>query len=274
MHRPNCFSESASDAWRLRFGSKPPNELPDLGAMLNHRSVRDYSDEPIPEETMAGLIAAAQSASTSSNLQLWSVISVQDPERRERIAQLCDDQRQVRNAAWFLAFIVDHARLRAVANAVGESAEGLDWTEFFVMSVVDAALAAERLVVAAESLGIGVCYIGALRNDVRAVQEFFGLPEGTFGVFGLSLGWPSEPCTAEIKPRLAQSDVWFRETYPTEFSSAEYDARMRAFYESQKMKGDVTWAMRSGRRVDGSERTLTGRGALKHWLIEQGFMRR
>jgi len=81
------------------------------------------------------------------------------------------------------------------------------------MAVIDAALAAERLVCAAESLGIGICYIGALRNDPDGVRAFFGLPEGVFGVFGLCLGWPAKGVEAEIKPRLAQEAVWFRETY-------------------------------------------------------------
>ena len=139
------------------------------------------------------------------------------------------------------------------------------------MALVDASLAAERMVCAAESIGLGICYIGALRNDPQGVADLLQLPEGTFGVFGLCLGWPAEGCTAAIKPRLSPSDVWFRETYGTA-DTAEYDARMRAFYEEQGMKGDVTWSMRSGRRVD--DHHLTGREVLKEWLLARGFGRR
>ena len=78
--------------------------------------------------------------------------------------------------------------------------------------------------------------------------------------------------TAEIKPRLAQESVWFREQYEESPSVAEYDERMRGFYESQKMKGDVTWSQRSGRRVGSGY--LTGREVLKEWLHKQGFLRR
>ena len=154
----------------------------------------------------------------------------------------------------------------------GEDAAGLDYTEFFAMAVIDASLAAERLVCAAESLGLGICYIGGLRNDPQGVKELLKLPEGTFGVFGLCVGWPSEPVTAEIKPRLSQDRVWFEEEYQENPSVEEYDARMKEFYESQHMKGDVTWSMRSGRRVGTTQ--LTGREVLLEWLHSQGFLKR
>jgi hypothetical protein len=171
-----------------------------------------------------------------------------------------------------LAFLADHYRLRSAANKVGESAAGLDLAEFFTMAAIDAALAAERLVCAAESLGIGICYIGSLRDKPEEVCKELGLPEGVFGLFGLCLGWPEEPLTAEIKPRLLPSSVWFRESYDLEPDTAEYDARMRGFYESQHMKGEVTWSMRSGRRVNGER--LHGREHQMAWLQAHGFARR
>lgn len=265
------FDESPSEAWRLRYESEPP-ALPDLGRFLNHRSVRRFKPDPIPDSMLEGLIAAAQSAATSSTLQLWSVVSVQDPGRREEIAKLCADQKQVRNCAVYLCFMADHYRLKQAAALHGEECEGLGHTEFFTMAVIDAALAAERLVCAAESLGLGICYIGALRNDADGIKEFLNMPEGTFGLFGLCLGWPEEPLRANIKPRLPQEAVWFKERYDQEVGVAEYDERMRAFYESEQMKGDVTWSARSGRRVDLHH--MTGRETLLEFLQRQGFLLR
>ncbi len=263
------FDESPADAWRLRLGTEPP-ALPDFGKLLNHRSVRKYKPDPIDEDTLKGLIAAAQSAATSSNLQLWSVVSVMDPGTREQLATMCENYRHVKDCAVFLAFIADHYRLRKAALAVGEKAEGLGHTEFYTMAVVDASLAAERLVCAAESIGIGICYIGALRNDTGGVKQLLDLPEGTFGLFGLCLGWPEEPLTAEIKPRLPQESIWFREKYDREVGVGDYDQRMREFYESQRMKGEVSWSMRSGRRVDLDH--MTGRENQLKFLKEQGFL--
>jgi len=268
------FDEPFSEAWRQRFESSPPDLNSDLKRFLNHRSVRKFRPDPIPEPLITGLLAAGQSASTSSNLQLYSFVSVQEPHRREALAKLCANQSQVRDAAWFFAGCVDHYRLREAAKWAGQDPAGLDFTEFFVMGLIDLALAAERMVCAAESLGLGVCYIGALRNDPDGVSELLELPEGVFGAFGLCLGWPEEPLEAAIKPRLGSDSIHHRETYRKEADVAEYDRRMAAFYEPQGMKGDVTWSMRSGRRVDGSERSLTGRGVLKGWLEARGFGRR
>lgn len=265
--------ENFEEIWQRRFGFPPAAVAAEVAPFLRHRSVRSYDrTRDLPEETVRALIGAAQSASTSSNLELWSVISVQDPQRREAIAKLCADQDHVREAHWFFAFLVDHHRLRAAALAAGQNPSGLDYIEYFVMGLVDAALAAERMVCAAESLGLGVCYIGALRNDAQGVAELLDLPDGTFGAFGLCLGWPSPEARAEIKPRLHPDSIWFRETYRRHVDVGEYDERMREFYESQGMNPGVTWTMRSGRRVD--DHHLTGREALKEFLLNRGFNRR
>ncbi len=266
------FEETPSQAWRERFGDDPPSGLPDLARFLNHRSVRQYSDEPVPESTVRGLVAAAQSAATSSNLQLWSIVSVEDSTLREQIAATCDNQVHVAKAPWFFAFLADHHRLRRAANRVGEAALGLDFTEFFVMAVIDASLAAERMVCAAEAQGLGICYIGALRNDPDRVREILALPEGLFAVFGLCLGYPAETSKAAIKPRLRPEHVWFRDSYDAGVDVEEYDQRMQAFYLGQNMRGDVSWSMRSGRRVD--EKHLTGREVLRDYMRRQGFAKR
>jgi nitroreductase len=265
------FDESFSAAWQLRFGTDAPSEFFDP-MFLRHRSVRDYSDKEVPEELIRGLIGAAQSAATSSNLQLWSVVSIQDKALRERIALAAADQRHVRSAPWFFAFLADHHRLKRAAAEVGEMADGLDYAEFFIMAVIDVALAAERMVCAAESVGLSICYIGAMRNDPQRISELLHLPEGVFCPFGLCVGYPSESSNAGIKPRFSQDAVWFRETYPRDIDVAEYDERMSAFYESQKMKGEITWSVRSGRRVGNHH--LTGREVLKNWLESKGFNRR
>ncbi len=265
------FDESPSTAWRLRYGSEP-KKLPELERFLNHRSVRHFADQPISEEIAVGLVAAAQSAATSSNLQLWSIVSVQDPNRRSKIAHFCGDQKHVETCGLFFAFLADVHRICAAAQRVGEKADGLDYTEFYTMAVIDAALAAERMVCAAEALGLGICYIGGLRNHPQGIKELLGFPEGVFGVFGLCIGWPAEPVTAEIKPRLAQEAVWFKEKYCDEPSVAEYDERMKGFYDAMNMNVDATWSMRSGRRVGTTQ--LSGREVLLGWLQSQGFLKR
>lgn len=216
---------------------------------LSHKSVRSFQQKPLPEGWTEALIGAAQSASTSSHLQVWSVVSVQDPAKREEAALLCGDQNQVRTCSLFLAFCADHYRIRRAAEAKGENPDALPFNEMYTMAVIDAALAAERLVVAAESLGLGICYIGGLRNQPEKVAELLKLPSGVVGLFGLAIGFPAESVTPEVKPRLAQHAVWFQDEYCLEPDTDEFDERMRGFYEAQGMKGDFTWSARSGKRL-------------------------
>lgn len=266
------FNESFGQAWAERYGSPPDFEIESLAPLLRHRSIREFSDQPVSEATIEALVACAQSASTSSHLQLFSMISVQDPERRAQLNVHTSQQKQVATAPWFFAFCSDQYRLAQVVEKSGESAENLDYTDYFLMAVVDAALAAERMTVAAEMMGLGVCYIGALRNDHRAIQELLELPQGVFGVFGLCIGYPAEDSKASIKPRLGQKAIWFRETYDPNPDISEFQERVKNFYESQGQDGSVSWAQRSGRRLQ--TKYMTGRERLKAWLEKDGIGRR
>lgn len=267
-----AFDVSGAEAWRARYGGDEPAEVERLARLLNHHSVRHFADKPVSEALVELLIGCGASASTSSNLQLWSVVSVEDVELRQRVYECTGRQEHVLEAPWFFAFLADHRRLRSVCDAVGFGGEGLDYTEFYTMAVVDAALAAERMVCAAEQLGLGVCYIGGLRNDPPALQKHLSLPSGVFGVFGLCLGWPAEPPVEGIKPRLDVSSVWFRNRYDGNLSLDGYEARMAEHYASRGMKASVTWSERSARRVDNEH--LMGREGQGPWLRAQGFCER
>jgi len=262
------FDEAPNAAWAIRFGEGAPTEADRLGRFFAHRSVRRFTPDPVPEALVRALIGAAQSAATSSNLQLWSVVTVQEPSRRKRMADLCAGQGHVEGAAWFLAFVADHFRLLHALAGTQDEPNALGTTEMFTVSAIDAALAAERLVCAAESVGLGICYIGAMRNDPVGVAELLGLPHGTVGLFGLCLGWPDETKPAEIKPRLLPDEVWHRETYRAG-SVAEYDERMAAFYESQGMDASISWSRRSGRRTQ--HRGVGSRHAWGAILRARGF---
>ncbi|CAL1238909.1 NADPH-dependent oxidoreductase [Candidatus Methylocalor cossyra] len=246
---------------------------PVLEQLLSHRSVRAYASEPLPPGTVETLVAAAQSAASSSNLQVWSVVAVEDPERRRRLSVLAGDQAHIRQAPLLLAFLADLARLRRVAAQRGIAAEGLDYLETFVMATVDASLAAQNAVIAAESLGLGTVYIGALRNHPEQVAAELGLPPGVFPVFGLLVGHPDPAVTPAIKPRLPQEAVLHRETYTLESQDQavqRYDRIMAAFYAEQDMHTAGVWSEHSARRVSGPEQ-LSGRARLREALNALGF---
>lgn len=266
------FDEQLSDLWLQRYGKLPNHNIPDVSAHLRHRSVRRFHDTPVDESVISGLIACAQGAATSSNVQSWSVVTVQDPVKRERIAELCANQHHVLHAPWFLVFCADLHRGEVAAARNGLKPDSLDTVEAFLVSVIDCALAAERFVCAAESLGLGTCYIGALRNQAEGVADLLGFPERVFGLFGLSLGYPSEEDKrAIIKPRLAQEGVWFREGY-REVDTEEFDARMEEFYPKLGATNDQTWSYRQGQRFN--REYFTGREHLMAYLQQRGLNRR
>ncbi|XXY48482.1 NADPH-dependent oxidoreductase [Sorangium sp. So ce269] len=245
-----------------------------IEALLGHRSVRRYAQKPLPEGTLEVLVAAAQSAPSSSNLQLWSVLSVQDPERRRRLAELAGGQAHVRDCGLFLVWLADLRRLGDLAEHRGVGHEGLDYLEMFVMAVVDAALAAQNALVAAESLGLGTVYIGALRNHPEAVAAELGLPPQVFATFGLCVGWPDPATPASIKPRLSQEVVLHHERYGAFERSVgaleDYDRLMERFYAKERMGVQGSWSRHSAARVE-SAQALRGRDRLRAALSSMGF---
>ena len=261
---------------RQRYGNDIPPSIissPVIDLLLSHRSVRSYSNEPLPEGTLETMIAAAQSAATSSNLQTWSVVAVTDPDRKHRLATLAGDQNQIRRAPLFLVWLADLARIAQAAADRHMPHEGLDYLEMWLVGVIDAALAAQNAVVAAESLGLGTVYIGAIRNHPLEVAAELQLPPLVMPVFGMCVGRPNPTRPAAIKPRLPQDAVLHREVYrPEQIPPAveRYNETMKAFYASQQMNVEGDWVDHSARRVAGPH-TLSGRDVLREVLHRLGF---
>ncbi len=244
-----------------------------LEVLLSHRSVRAYLPEKLPEGTLETLVAAAQSASSSSNLQAWSVVAVEDPARKARLAALAGNQQHILDAPLFLLWIADLHRLAALAGERGETAEALDYFEAFLLGAVDASLAAQNAVVALESLGLGAVYIGAIRNRPAEVAAELNLPPRAFALFGLAIGRPDPARPAQVKPRLPQEVVLFREQYEwgetQRAGIAAYDERLRGFQREQNLPAQG-WTAQAGARVKNAA-SLNGRDVLRDVLHKLGF---
>lgn len=243
-----------------------------LDTLLSHRSVRAYLPDAVPPGTVELLTAAAQSAASSSNLQPWSVIAVQDPARKARLAALAGNQKQILQAPLFLLWIVDHHRLTRIGDEIGTPADGLHFLESFLLGAVDTSLAAQNAVVALEAIGLGSCYIGGIRNKPAEVATELGLPAQAFALFGLTVGYPDPAAPASVKPRLPQEAVLFREHYGSAGSTAAlaaYDVRLRGFQREQGMP-ERDWSEQASQRVRGIE-SLAGRHLLRDVLHGLGF---
>jgi nitroreductase len=251
----------------------PPvwNETLDL--LLAHRSVRAYLPEKISAETLATVVAAAQSASTSSNLQVWSVVAVEDETRKSRLADLAGNQQHIRDAPLFLLWLADLARLDNIGKDQGRDAAGLPFLEMFLTAAVDAALAAQNAVVALESLGFGGVYIGGIRNKPEEVAKELDLPPGAFAVFGMAVGRPSADASPIVRPRLGQGAVLHRERYVWGDAQREaiktYDEKFRDFQKESGLP-EQGWIRQALSRVRGPE-SLSGRDRLKEALRALGF---
>lgn len=273
---PETSADAAQRALETRYGTPFSAPLPawneTLDSLLAHRSVRNYADKPLPAGTLETLIAAAQSASTSSNLQTWSVIAIEDPERKARLAALAGNQSQIREAPLFLVWLADLYRLEAAAARTGASAEGLHYMETLFVGVIDAALAAQNAVVAMESLGMSGVYIGAIRNQPEQVAAELGLPPRVLPVFGLCIGYEDDSRPAQIKPRLPQPVVLHREQYDAASQAngiAQYDETIGEFQTSQGQSA-AGWTSRSLARWRSRE-SLHGRDRLREALNALGF---
>jgi len=240
-----------------------------------HASVRHYKPDPVPAAMVETIVAAAQCASTSSNMQSYSVVAVTDPDRRTKLASLCGDQQHIQEAPVFLAWCADLARMQHICALRG-CTQVTDYVENFLVAAVDAALASQNAAAAAESLGLGVCYIGYIRNIPEAVIDLLQLPPLVFPITGMTLGYPSKP--PHRRPRLPLASILHWDTYhaPLEDDLRAYDRAMLAtgIYKGRQVPvpgkpGELEeygWLEHSARRASQAERT-----GLRAALEKQGF---
>lgn len=269
-------SPAIAAALAKRYGAQaiphagPWNETLDL--LLAHRSIRAYRPDALPHGTLETLAAAAQSAATSSNMQMWSMIAVTDAATKAELAKASQNQKHIEQCPLFLVFVADLSRNRRVGQRATQELPSLDYFESFLVASIDAALAAQNAVIAAESLGLSTVYIGALRNDPQRVADLLGLPPETLGVFGLCVGYADAKAVNEVKPRLPQDNVLFHGRYGMKEEAeriAAYDKDMGAFSKRHEMSDD-DWSRRVLNRL-ANPSNLNGRDRLFTILKAMGF---
>jgi nitroreductase len=243
-----------------------------IDSLLQHRSVRGYVSDPLPDGTLEVLIAAAQSAASSSNLQSWSVVVVEDAVKRAELARIADGQPHIVECPLFLVWLADLSRNMRLAQAEGETLTVTAYLDAFLVAAIDAGIAAQNAVAAAESLGLSTVYIGALRNDVEKVAAMLELPAGAGPVFGLCVGYAKPESAGEIKPRLPREAVIHYDRYSHDGEDqqrAAYDVRLDAFSRRHEMTA-YTWTERVIKRM-AKPSALTGRDRLKAAFRALGF---
>ena len=249
---------------------------PTIDQIYRHSSIRRYRPDAVPAELVETIVAAGQRSSTSSNLQMYSVVAVTDATVRARLAGLCGDQDHIAQAPVFLAWCADLSRLDRVCRRRGVRQE-TGYVENFLVAAVDAAIIMQSATLAAESLGLGMCYIGGIRNQPQEVIDLLKMPPLVFPVSGMTLGWPdTEPVQ---RPRLPVEAVLHWEAYDCEGEDDALKAYDRAMIETGIYEGrqvpvpgkeeeveEYGWQEHSARRV-----TTCGRTGLRKVVNDQGF---
>ena len=238
-----------------------------INILKAHKSIRKYKNQPIEAEKIKTIIECAQSAPTSSFIQAYTIISVKDETKRKDIAHLSGDQIYVEQCPLFLVFCADLNRTKTCCEINHETmAEGN--TETFILATVDAALAAQNALTAAESLGLGGVYIGGIRNNPTEICKILNIPSGVYPVFGMCLGYPAHD--PEKKERLPIDVVFKTDEYNTNGDAKrieKYDFEVSAYYKRRtKGKRLDTWTFQVSNLMNQPQRPH-----MKDFLDKQGF---
>ncbi|PJG82263.1 NADPH-dependent oxidoreductase [Caviibacterium pharyngocola] len=212
---------------------------PTIELQLNHRSIRRFKEQPLTREEVDLLVKVAASASTSSYMQACSIISITDPKLKHELhqigAQAFGKQEYIRDNGHLFVFVADTARNAEIAEEQGQEPIYQGSADRFLAAVYDATIASQNLVVAAESLGMGVIYLGSILNDTQKVVELLQLPKYTFPVFALAVGYPDQ--TPDAKPRLPAAITHMENRYvpirERKAELAEYDQQLSEYYQAR-----------------------------------------
>ena len=244
------------------------NQIIDL--LTEHRSIRKFTSSPIDAALFQRLVEAGQAAASSSFLQGVTIMRVTDPNKRAAFKEITGGQAYVEAAPEFLVFCADLSRpMRCCTEHGGSPSEGL--TEHFIIATVDVALYAQNVAVAAESAGLGICYIGAIRNDAARSAELLGLPQQVYPVFGMCIGWPDQD--PEVKPRLPVSVVLKENSYSIDGEAeaiAAYDEEMRTYYATRSANIKIQGWSEQMAGLLGRESRLH----MRPFLESKGFLKR
>ena len=238
-----------------------------IETMRAHRSIRKFKDKPVPDEMLEIILASAQCAASSNFVQAYTIIRVDDQQNRQIIAKLSGSQQWIMDAPVFLVFLADLNRLKKACQKHGkEMADG--YMEQFIVATVDTALMGQNTLLAAESMGLGGVFIGAIRNNPKKLCEMLNIPEKAYPVFGMCLGYPDD--LPVLKPRLPLAAVFKKETYQTDGDDADleaYDETTRAYYLSRDSNlRNETW---SRQMAEFMSRIV--RPHMKAFITSQGF---
>lgn len=274
--------------YRNRFGLDAPSGFADalaqagltddasqaLSRQLGRRSYRRFSDRPVDDALRTALLACAQSAPAKSDLQQYAIIELRDAGGKAALAGLCDTA-WMADAPLLLVFCGDLRRAQAICRQRGH-AYAQNTLDSFMNAAVDAALAMQSLITAAEAAGLGCCCISQVRKRLPETAALLGLPAGVFPVSGFAAGWPAE--ARDVTRRLPPAVVVHRDRYDDSALADEIDAYDRRRHAARPLGAQIKpekfgtaefygWSENATRRLA----EPSDLGGLRAFLAAHGF---
>ncbi|GJM41372.1 MAG: NADPH-dependent oxidoreductase [Ardenticatenaceae bacterium] len=196
-----------------------------------HRSIRAYTSEDVDDTLLNELLLTGLRSSSSGNMQTWSVVVTRDDAKKQKLYEAHFEQLMVLQAPIVLTFCADVFRMREWIR-VNNSKQSFDDFLGFLTGAVDAVIAAQTICLAAESVGLGICYMGTTWWSADDIIEILALPQGVFPVTSIVLGHPAEE--PPLRDRLPLELLVHREQYQI-LSDAEIK-------EAHAMREKSAWA--------------------------------
>ena len=187
--------------------------------LLNHRTIRKYKTDPIPHEILQYILEAGTRASTTGNMQVYSMVVTTDETVKEELSPCHFNQPMIKQAPVVITFCADFNRFNKWCKLRGAD-PGYDNFLSFFTAAIDALLVAQNVCVAAEDAGLGICYMGTTTYMAGKIIDVLKLPKGVIPVTTLTLGYPDEQ--PELTDRLPLEAVIHYDTY-SDYSDEEID---------------------------------------------------
>lgn len=237
---------------------------------LNHRTIREFKDQPLEPELIEALLEVANHTATSTGMQNYSIIRVNDPKKKEKIAQVAN-QEYVARVPELWIFIVDAFRNKEIAREQGVVLEAERDMDRFFQGFTDSALAAQNVTNAVESIDLGAVYFGSILNDPQEIIDILELPELTFPVVGIGFGHPNQD--PQLKPRMPKELKFFEDHYLIYDSYMDqihdYDQAMTTYYDLREANKRVDSF--SSQVIKRLETANPLRQDLVNVIVKQGF---
>jgi nitroreductase len=254
-----------------------------MNLLFNRKSIRAYEEKKITEEIKSQIIAATLRAPTAGNLMLYSIIEVKDQRAKDELVRTCDNQPFIAAAPLVLLFLADYQRwydyfgvsgVEQLCEQSGSTVRKPEEGDLF-LACCDALIAAQTSVIAAESLGIGSCYIGDIMENYEEHRDLFGLPKYVFPITLVCFGYPTEQ-QKERRPtdRFERRYIVFEDRYQ-HFTKEQLEAmfrerQQRVFGDKTNVKGAENFGQLTYLRKFGSdfagEMNRSVRAMLKTWI--------